>query len=129
MTQLSGILAEIAHVAGEDAALAIARVRGGTNVYFPPVPDNDHWLCRLIGRDAAKAVCDRLTCGIGGLRADIPLGPNGRAATARAQVDAMLRTGRSERDIALATGYTSRQIRRRRAALDLPSDDRQLTLL
>lgn len=128
MTQLPGVLADIAEIAGEEAALAIARVRGGTQVYLPPVPDNDHWLCRLIGRDEAKAVCERLTCGFAGMRVDLPLGPTGHAAKGRAKVDQMLRDRRSERDIALATGYTTRAIRRRRKALDLPSDDRQLPL-
>lgn len=123
--QLPGLLAEIAEVAGDAAALAIANARGGTQVYFPPVPADDHWLCELIGRDEARAVCERLTCGIGGLRADLPLGPTGHAARARAKVDEMLRDQRSERDIAMATGYTSRAIRRRRAALNQPADDRQ----
>jgi hypothetical protein len=122
--QLPAILAEIADVAGEDAALAIAAARGGTQVYFPPVPAEDHWLCKLIGQEAALAVCHRLTCGVGPLRADLPLGPAGRAAKARELVDTMLRAGRSERDIALATGYTMRGVRYRRAQLD----DRQLPL-
>ncbi|WP_160296751.1 helix-turn-helix domain-containing protein [Sphingomonas sp. ERG5] len=121
---LPAILADIADVAGEDAALAIAAARGGTQVYFPPVPSDDHWLSKLIGHEAALAVCDRLTCGVGPLRADVPLGPAGRAAKAREMVDTMLREGRSERDIALATGYTTRGVRMRRAGLD----DRQLTL-
>lgn len=128
MSHLPAILAEIAEVAGEDAALAIAGARGGTQIYLPPVPAPDHWLSILIGHDAAKAVCDRLTCGVGGLRVDLPLGPTGRAAKARAIVDRMLREGRSERDIALATGYAIRGIRKRRAMLNLPRDDRQLPL-
>ncbi|WEK00617.1 MAG: hypothetical protein P0Y59_02680 [Candidatus Sphingomonas phytovorans] len=121
--QLPAILAEIADVAGQDAALAVAAARGGTQVYFPPVPGERHWLSLLIGHDAALAVCDRLTAGIGS-RHDVPLGPSGRAARAGAQVDRMLRAGRSERDIALATGYTARGVRKRRAGLD----DRQLDL-
>ncbi len=125
---LPGILSDIADVAGDDAVLAIARARGGTEVYFPPVPTNDHWLCRLIGRDQAKAVCARLTGGFP-LRADVPLGPTSRGQRARDTVDAMLRDGRSERDIALATGYTTRGIRYRRAQLALPpAEDPQLPL-
>lgn len=130
---LPGILGEIAAEAGEEAALLIAKYRGGTQVYFPPDPPLDHWLCRLIGRDAAKRVCARLCDGHAGVRIDLPLGPVGRAARARAQVDAMLTEGRSERDIALATGYTTRAIRRRRAQLDRcegrAADDRQMSLL
>lgn len=127
MTVLPGILAEIAEVAGEDAALTIARVRGGTQIYVPPLPDNDHWLCRLIGRDEARAVCERLTCGVGPRRVDLPLGPTGSLAKARARVDAMIADDRSERDIALATGYTTRAIRRRRQQLGIKRDDGQLS--
>ncbi|MEP9402056.1 hypothetical protein [Sphingomonas sp. VNH70] len=128
MMQLPGVLATIAEVASVEAALELAKVRGGTQVYFPAVPANDHWLCRLIGRPEARAVCERLCQGFAGMRVDIPLGPTGRAARGRDQVDTMLREGRSERDIALATGYTARAIRRRRAALAIVKQDRQLSL-
>lgn len=127
-TDLPGVLAQIANVAGEDAAIAIARARGGTQVYIPPEPGPDHWLTRLIGMAAARAVADELTCGVGSIRVDLPLGPDGHAAQARARVDAMLREGASERDIALATRYTIRGIRRRRALMGKVRDDRQLTL-
>ena len=129
MTDLPGVLREIAEVAGEDAALAIASARGGTQIYIPPIPDADHWLSRLIGIENARAVADRLTCGVGSMRVDLPLGPVGHAAKMRARVDAMIREGRSERDIAIATRYTIRAIRRRRAAIGGPSDPRQLSLL
>lgn len=126
---LPGVLGEIADVAGEAAALALAEARGGTQVYFPPIPAEGHWLCSLIGREAAIAVCDRLTCGVGPLRVDLPLGPAGHTAKARAKIDAMLRDNRSERDIAMATGYPIRSIRRRRAKLGFKGDDRQLSLI
>ncbi|WP_225205367.1 hypothetical protein [Novosphingobium huizhouense] len=116
-------------MAGEEAALAIAKVRGGTEVYIPPNPAADHWLTRLIGREAAQAVAEELTCGLAGLRVEIPLGPAGHAARQRAKVDAMLAEGRSERDIALATGYTIRGIRLRRAkGPRRDADNRQMTL-
>lgn len=128
MVALPGILAEIAEVAGEDAALAIAKARGGTQIYIPPTPANDHWLCRLIGREEARAVCDHLTCGVGPRRVDLPVGPMGAAAKIRAKVDRMIADDRSERDIALATGYTIRAIRKRRAKLGIQRDDGQLSL-
>ena len=129
---LPRVLAEIAAVAGEDAALAIAAKRGGTRVYIPPVPASDHWLSKLVGHDKAKAIADRLTAGVASIRVDIPLGPNGRMARGRAEVDRMIREGRSERDIALATGYTLRTVERRAARLRRGGqlrDDRQLPLL
>lgn len=127
---LPGVLAEIAAVAGEDAALTIAAARGGTQIYVPPSPEKDHWLSCLVGHKAALAIADRLTCGVGSMRIDLPLGPKGAAAKLRAKVDRLLAEGEmSERDIARATGYAARSVRRRRAMLSLPRDDRQLNLL
>ena len=127
--RLPSTLAEIAAVAGEDAALAIAASRGGTQVYIPPQPDRDHWLSRLVGHKAALAIADRLTCGVGGMRVELPLGPKGAAARLRAKVDRLIAEGElSERDIARATGYTIRGVRRRKAKLGAPQDDRQLHL-
>ena len=125
---LPGILAEIAAVAGEDAALAIAAARGGTQVYIPPDPARDHWLSLLVGHRMAVAIAERLTCGIDvGRRVELPLGPTGSAAQARAKVDHLIRDGHlSERDIARATGYTTRGVRLRAAKI---RDDRQLPLL
>lgn len=126
---LPGVLREIADIAGEEAALAVAAARGGTQIYLPTVPPIDHWLCRLIGVKQARAVAEHLTCGIYGCRIELPLGPAGHAAKARATVDAMLMEGRSERDIAIATGYSVRGIRMRRKRLGRPPDqDRQLSM-
>lgn len=132
MTQVSalpGILAEIAEAAGEDAALAIARVRGGTEIYVPPNPGADHWISRLVGLERAQAIADKLTCSLIGRRVELPLGPHGHAEQQRAKVDALIREGRSERDIALATGYSIRGVRKRVANIGRPPDERQLSLL
>lgn len=129
MTALPPLLAEIAEVAGEEAALALAQAYGGVRIYIPPTVDADHWISKLIGHDAALRVCDRLTAGLAGRRVDLPLGPTGNNVTFRAMqahADRMIIAGRSERDIARATGYTTRQVRRRRAAI---RDDRQMNLL
>jgi len=129
MTALPGVLQEIAEVVGEEAALEIAAARGGTQVYIPPVPPSDHWLCKLIGVELARLLADKLTMGIKGLRLELPLGPASHAAQVRARVDAMIKTGASERDIALATRYSIRAIRRRRALLNADTDAaRQLSL-
>ena len=127
--RLPGALADIAAVAGEEAALAIAAERGGTQVYIPPQPDREHWLSRLVGHKAAVAIADRLTCGVGGMRVELPLGPKGHAARQRDKVDRLIAEGNlSERDIARATGYTIRGVRRRAAKIRRPADDRQLKL-
>lgn len=115
--RLPGLLAEIAAVAGEAAALAVAEAVGGTQIYIPPEPAADHWLSRLVGHKAARAIADRLTCGVGPIRLDVPLGPCGHQGKARRKVDRMIEAGRSERDIARATGYTGRGVRKRRSQL------------
>lgn len=126
---LPHVLAEIAAVAGEDAALAIAAARGGTQIYIPPTPPKDHWLSRLVGHKSALAIADRLTCGVGSMRVDLPLGPKGAAARLRAKVDRLISEGElSERDIARATGYSIRGVRRRKAKLGHAADDRQISL-
>jgi hypothetical protein len=131
--KLPGILAEIADVAGEEAALAFARAKGGTTIYLPPKPSENHWSSRLIGSEAACKVCDRLTAGVGPRRLYLPHGPTGRIAGLRAAdqavIDQMIEDQSSERDIALATRYSERTIRRRRAKLGKPADRRQMSLL
>ena len=133
MTRLPGILAEIADVAGVEAALAIAEARGGTQIYVPPNPSVNHWLCQLIGPEKAQKVCDQLTAGVGPLRVDLPLGPmskyNQMRAADQAVIDQMIADQRSERDIALSTRYSERSVRRRRAKLGKPADRRQMGLL
>lgn len=121
MTHLPGVLAEIAEIAGEDAALAIAQARGGTQIYLPPVPKADHWISELLGHETALAIADKLTSGFP-MRLDVPSGPTTYAAQRRALADRMIAEGRSESEIALATGYSGRAVRRRRAiARNAPS--------
>ena len=124
---LPGVLAQIAAVAGEEAALKLATARGGTQIYLPPVPGDDHWLVGVVGLEAARRICEELTCGVGPARIDLPLGPAGAVAKIRAEVDRLIRANKSEREIALATGYTARAIRRRRAQLG-HRDSRQFSL-
>lgn len=115
--RLTGVLADIARVAGADVALAIGREFGGVRVYFPVEPRPDHWLHTMVGEEAARAICEELTAGRCGLAYDIPIGQFGHQETARSKVDRMLAEKRSERDIARAAGYTERGVRKRKAAL------------
>lgn len=125
---LPQVLADIAMIAGEDAARLVAAAVGGTQVYIPPQPGADHWLAKLVGLDAARRIADHFTAGVGPARIEIPLGDVGFMATAQARCDAMLMAGRSERDIALALRYTIRGVRKRRARLTALRDSRQASL-
>ena len=126
---LPQVLADIARIAGEEAARRVAGAVGGTRVYIPPVPGPDHWLSQLVGEQAARKIADHFTAGLLGARVDIPLGDAGFIASQQAKIDAMILAGRSERDIALACGYTGRTVRRRRARLKGVHDSRQGRLL
>lgn len=126
---LPQVLADIARIAGAEAARRVALAVGGTRVYIPPIPGPDHWLTKLVGHAAARKIADHFTAGIGGARVDIPLGDTGFIASQQARIDAMILAGRSERDIALACGYTGRTVRRRRARLKELDDSLQGKLL
>jgi hypothetical protein len=125
---LPQVLADIAMIAGEEAARRVAGTVGGTQVYIPPCPGPDHWLTKLVGLDAARRIADHFTAGVGPARIEIPLGDTGFIASAQARCDAMLAAGASERDIALALRYTIRTVRRRRARIKSLRDTRQRDL-
>ena len=138
---LPKVLAEIAEVAGLDAALKLALRRGGTEIYVPGRAGDDHWLVETVGRDAADAICRYFAIrpptdrGDGaryyrnasrGVLVEVPLGPRGSLAKIRGEVDRMIATGASASEIALACGFTERGVRKRRArARALGGDDRQ----
>ena len=122
---LPQVLADIAMIAGEEAARRVAGAVGGTRVYIPPQPGPDHWLSQLLGPEAARKIADHFTAGIGGARVDIPLGDTGFIASQQARIDAMIIAGRSERDIVLACRYTGRGVRKRKARLTALRDSRQ----
>lgn len=111
---LPKVLAEIAEVAGLDAALQLAQTRGGTEIYIPAACGPDHWLTQAVGQDAAQAICRHFAGAGPGIRLELPLGPTGSAARARRTIDRLIAEGRSEREIALAVGCTGRTVRRRR---------------
>jgi hypothetical protein len=114
---------------GEEAALAIAAARGGTQVYIPPGAAQRPLAVQAHWHGSGPRPCRRADHGHQGLRLELPLGPTGHAAQMRARVDAMIKAGASERDIAMATRYTIRAIRRRRASLATDGEDasRQLS--
>jgi hypothetical protein len=121
---LPSVLAEIAEVAGLDAALKIAEKRGGTEIYIPASAGEDHWLVATVGREAADAICRHFSTGHGGVSVILPLGPGGSLATIRRTADRMIAEGRTIAEIALAVGYTARAVERRKAKLK-GRDDRQ----
>jgi len=118
---LPGVLAEIAAVAGEAAAMSISARVGGTRVYIPAHAPDGHWLVEAVGRDAADKVCKLFEVDSArGQRVDIPHGAGGayrslRRAIAKRVYD-LDRAGKPSREIARTVGLTQRAIHRHRAA-------------
>jgi hypothetical protein len=112
--ELTGVLADIAEVAGNGAALSIAAEKGGGEAYIP-LPENlkiDHWLVKLVGLDKAKKIAKR----IGGGAMEIPMGPfaGNRAKVWRA-IRIALKNGKSTRQAAKMAGVHVRTVFRHKA--------------
>lgn len=127
---LPPLLAEIAEVAGIDAALAIAEAKGGQAVIIPTRLRDDHWLVQLVGMEKAEKLCAHFTSGYRRQKLSIPLGPAGsflqeRRRRARVMADAQA-GGASANQIAVKAGITERSVRRFRAR---QRDSRQGKLL
>lgn len=117
---LPALLAEIAEVAGIDAAIAIADEKGGQEVFISARLRPDNWLIRCIGADKAE-ILSRHFCASGGgrVKLQIPLGPVGsyvaeRQRRQRVMAEAVER-GASSNEIAKLAGITGRSVRRFRA--------------
>lgn len=98
-TWLPPLLNTIADVAGNEAALALARARGGSRVSIPARAKDDHWLVEVVGREAADKICDHFRVGTNGtgVALDIPTGPespmNKLLDNNRKSIDQMLADG------------------------------------
>lgn len=114
----------IAGVIGDDLALDLFRLRGGTEITIPKrVPGS--WLARTVGEDAASL----LLIEFGPAKLTLPMAEGRGAGAARRKAKAMLAHGASVMDVALACGLHVRTIHKYRAELGsdnqmpLPFDD------
>jgi hypothetical protein len=108
---------EIAAAIGADAARALARFFGGTNLYVPRALGEHHPICAAIGREAA----DQLAAWTGGQSLAIP-----KQAERRARVRALRTDGKlTIVGIAVQTGFSERHVYR---LLSDQADERQPTL-
>lgn len=118
-------LREIAEVAGLEAAMALARAYGGTQVTIPRrVGPKKHWLVECVGRKAAEKICDHYCVrdadghAIGRFRMLIPLGSTGIMAQARLQLAQQLQSGElSVRKAARRAGLGERAAWRMKARM------------
>ncbi len=130
---LPELLAEIAEVAGLDAARQLAESHGGVRKRFPAeLPKGRHWLTDCVGREAAAKICDHFRQGTasGGFRGVyvlIPRGPTGAIASARRLMAKALDEGKSASEAARIAGMTERTAYRARAK-NRNDDDKQGSL-
>lgn len=128
--KLPGILQEISDVAGEDAAVAIARAVGGTRQYIPSRAGPNHWLVRTVGREKADKICRHFALetdtgrGLGN-NFLIPLGPAGTTRGVRRQLAQALDKGVSTREAARVAGVHERTAWRMKAKLRNAADSDQ----
>lgn len=72
--QLPEVIADIAEVAGIDAAMAIAHAKGGHEVFIPAhAKPQPHWLAEIVGLDAAVKICDFYRVNDNGTKLVIPM--------------------------------------------------------
>jgi hypothetical protein len=116
VSNLPGILADIADIAGTEVALKIAQSHGGTRVDLPPQAKEGHWLTELLGFETADKICrglavidgdDRL---VGLQRHVIPRGAASLMLTARRKAAEALDQGKSVREAARISGLHERTI-------------------
>lgn len=124
---LPGILAEIAEIAGLDAALKVAEAKGGTVARVPSRVRAENWLVKAVGMEKAQAIAAHFTSGRG-IDLLIPLGPTGsykRDMARRAEAyHRALASGANTQQTARLVGVTRRSVERFKGRLKT-SDDNQ----
>ncbi|MBO6553240.1 MAG: helix-turn-helix domain-containing protein [Roseitalea sp.] len=130
---LPATLADIATVIGLENAIAIARAKGGTRVWIPTKVSDGHWLARLVGMNAAMALCSYYAVDGIGVSLDIPLttfSSYKRAEAERAKaIRALLDEGKTASEIARIVGVDRRTVFAHKAAIKSGRvDGRQGTL-
>ena len=122
---LPAVLREIAEVAGLDAALRIAQLRGGARLSIPSRIDEDSWLAREIGLEAARKLSRHYTSGRTAAEIVVPLGPTGARAAMAAAIRRLLAQGVSGEEIARRLRIASRTVTRHKSRDRADLDSRQ----
>jgi hypothetical protein len=108
LSRLPGILGEIADVAGLDAALKLARARGGTAMKISGKPGGA--LAQIVGDEAAWKIADLL----GSIEYTIPMANLRGQKARRAKARLLLQQGVPSSKVALAVDVHLRTIERLR---------------
>lgn len=115
LSWLPAIYRELAERAGLEAALGLARAKGGQRVYLPKDPRVAPWMAEAMGDAGARALADMY----GGEAIELPVDPvAGMSQKARIRrINELLRAGESANSIAQKTAITRRHVFRRAAIL------------
>lgn len=115
LAPLTGFLAELADLVGEQRARRLAQIHGGTRLYVPERLTPDHPLVTEIGYEAALSLVHAFKREY----LEIPLGPSGVHAQSirsrRELVSRLDEEGWSAPEIARVTGIHCRTVYRHRA--------------
>lgn len=106
-------------VIGDDLALDLFRLRGGTEITIPKRVAGS-WLARTIGEDAASLLLNEF----GPAKLTLPMAEGRGAGAARQKAKEMLAAGASVMEVALACGLHVRTIHKYRAEM---AGDNQLS--
>lgn len=106
MDDLPPRLAALAQRLGLAATLRLVEARGGTRVYVPETVNEEHWLARLLGREAMAA----LVTLHGREFVDIDRGAGALRAARDRHIVARSRAGQSSMTLALQYHLTQRQV-------------------
>lgn len=120
VTRLPIQLRWLCRVIGMRAALDLAMAYGGTRIDVPARATPKHPLCEVIGYHALACLVEAVTMRNSegeAMRLDMTSVESVMRQLRRKQIAYMTERGSSEREVALATGYTQRSVRMIRAEL------------
>lgn len=117
------VLAEIAEVAGAEAAWELAGAVGGTYIHITSrrMPDG-HWLVELLGREAADKISEHFAGDNARVRLLIPMARNTQR---RQRLVKALEAGMTASEAALSSGMHVRTAHRARRRLRRIPDEEQ----
>jgi hypothetical protein len=107
---LGNFLTVVVKAAGVDAALALIEKFGGSRVYIPVKPKDNHPIVRIGGRAAADAIADAYG-------SSVLIFPKRGFEDRRLRVLSALRNGASVNEAVKASGLSFRQVQRIKAEL------------
>lgn len=119
MNKLPHLLRQVAERAGMEAALQLARARGGRRLYVPETP-TPHFI-GAVGHGAAVALSELYP----NEYVVVPLGPTGACYNAARIADEAIARDLSTPEIARLSGLTERTIWRRKARRGRARETRQ----